>query len=76
MRSGTEGFAKLSDAIFPGTRSGTEKIVAEFMQSKTAGLAALTTDPGITTCRKHKCREGQGWPRAARERYINCKYFY
>jgi len=36
-----------------------ERLLAEFMQSKTEGLAALTTDPGITTCRKHKCREGQ-----------------
>jgi len=25
----------------------TERYAAEFMQSKTAGLAALTTDPGI-----------------------------
>jgi hypothetical protein len=36
----------------------------------TRGPNALPRGPGFATCRMHKCRKGQGWPRAATSLYI------
>jgi len=47
MWSGTEGFAELNDAIFPGMRSVTGKIKGGIYVEQGDSLAALTTDPGL-----------------------------